>query len=142
LGNTVSITGTLNSTPGGTYHLEFFASQASDLTYFGEGQTILGTSTVTIPAGSCNATFEVSLPLPAGAGNVITATATDASDNTSEFSAFYLAPAAKRIVEHVRPSGLVSWYSAEGNVNDSLSENHGDLTGSRAITVGKVREGV
>jgi hypothetical protein len=123
-GNTVSIAGTLNSTPGGIYDLEFFASPVADVTFFGEGQTPLGSSTVTIPADSCNAAFEVSLPLPAGAGVSITATATDAGDNTSEFSAVYLAHSESAFCV-LPPDGLVSWYSAQGNVNDTHGENHG-----------------
>lgn len=137
-GGTIAIAATLNSTPGGTYHLEFFASPATDLTYFGEGQTVLGSSTVDIPAGSCNGTFDVSLPLPAGAGNVITATATDAVGNTSEFSAVYLAQSQSNSCT-LRPDGLVSWYSAQGNANDSQSENHGKFFLSPPqYTTGKV----
>jgi hypothetical protein len=123
-GNTVSIVGTLNSIGGAAYDLEFFASSAADTTFFGEGQTVLGMSSVTIPAGSCVGTFFATLPLPVGAGNVITATATDAGGNTSEFSAVYIAEAQDDSCTPL-PSGLVSWYSAEGNVNDSQGENHG-----------------
>ncbi len=137
-GGSVSIAGTLNSIPGGTYHLEFFASPVNDPSYFGEGQTFLGTSTVDIPAGSCIGTFDVSLPLPLGAGNVITATATDANNNTSEFSAVYLAQSQSNSCA-LRPDGLVSWYSAQGNVNDSQSDNHGRfILAPPRYTVGKV----
>ena len=136
-GNIVSIAGTLDSTPGGTYDIEFFASSTADGTYFGEGQTFLGTSTVVIPGGACIGTFNVSLPLPAGAGNAITATATDANDNTSEFSAVYFAQPPSNSCT-VRPAGIVSWYSAQGNVNDSQSDNHGRFRIAPKYNAGKV----
>jgi hypothetical protein len=136
-GNTVSIAGTLNSVSGRTYELEFFASSAPDAAFFGEGQSVLGTAAVTIPAGSCIGTFDVVLPLPAGAGNVITAIAIDPDDNTSEFSAAYLAQAQSDSCV-LRPDGLVSWYSAQGNVNDSQNENHGRFILSPRYIPGKV----
>lgn len=123
-GNTVSIVGTLNSIGGAAYDLEFFANAAADATFFGEGQTVLGRNSVNIPAGSCVGNFFATLPLPVGAGNVITATATDANGNTSEFSAVYIAEAQSDSCT-LPPNGLVSWYSAEGNVSDSQGENHG-----------------
>ena len=140
LGGSVSIAGTLNSTAG-TYYLEFFSSPAHDASYFGEGQTLLGSSVVTIPAGSCNETFDVSLPLPAGAGNVITATATAADGSTSEFSAVYLAQSQSNACS-LQPDGLISWYSAQGNTNDSESENHGRfIVAPSRYTTGKVGQG-
>jgi hypothetical protein len=137
IGSTVSIAGTLNSTAGQTYSLEFFASPAADATYFGEGRTVLGTMSVVIPAGSCSASFDISFPLPAGAGNAITATATDPGNNTSEFSAVYLAQAEANSCT-LQPDGLVSWYPAQGNVNDSLLENHGRFIQFPRYTAGKV----
>ena len=51
----------------------------------GEGQTYLGLVPVNM-SGSGNASFNATGLSPAGAGSVITATATDLSGNTSEFS--------------------------------------------------------
>ncbi len=74
---------TLNSAPSATYTLEFFASPACDASGYGEGRTLLGSGTLTTDAtgnGSVVTNF-------AGAsGPVFTATATDASLSTSEFS--------------------------------------------------------
>jgi uncharacterized repeat protein (TIGR01451 family) len=84
-GNT-TIQGTLNSTPNTTFKLEFFSNTTCNPTGFGEGETFLGSDQVTTGANG-NVAFAVQLPgitLPAGA--VVTATATDPNNNTSEFS--------------------------------------------------------
>lgn len=79
------ITGTLSTAPNASFTLDFFANGAADSTGFGEGQQYLGSSVVTTgPSGP--ATFEVDLPARA-TGRFITATATDAEGNTSEFGA-------------------------------------------------------
>lgn len=83
---TTTITGTLNSKSNTTYTLEFFASAAADPSGFGEGGRFLGTATVTTN-GSGNAVINLTLPAGVGAGEVVTATATDPLGNTSEFSA-------------------------------------------------------
>ena len=89
----VTIGGTLNSTASTNFRLEFFSSVAcngSAPTNFGEGQTFLGFLVVATDA-SGNATFGGPLStfsIPAGQ-TVITATATDPENNTSEFSACF-----------------------------------------------------
>ncbi|NDJ61663.1 MAG: hypothetical protein GYB67_11095, partial [Chloroflexi bacterium] len=84
-GGQMQISGVLNSLPNGQYRLEFFANTACDLSGHGEGRAFLGASTVTTnAAGSVNFSLSVAAPaIPAA----ITATATDAVGNTSEFSA-------------------------------------------------------
>ncbi|PYS60097.1 MAG: hypothetical protein DMF76_14750, partial [Acidobacteria bacterium] len=83
-GNTI-IQGTLNSTVQATFTIEFFSSPACDPSGFGQGKSFIGSTTVTTD-GSCNAAFNVSFPLSTSGGSSITATATDPSGNTSEFS--------------------------------------------------------
>jgi CSLREA domain-containing protein len=84
-GGNVSVSGTLNSAAAKTYRLEFFSNEACDGSGFGEGQTYLGTTNATTD-GSGNASFgPLSFPVPSGQP-VITATATDPDNNTSEFS--------------------------------------------------------
>ena len=68
-----------------TYKLEFFANKVADNTGYGEGQTYLGSGSVTTNSDG-NGTFTVTLPTMTKYGDVITATATDPSGNTSEFS--------------------------------------------------------
>ncbi len=81
----VTILGSLDSVASATYRIEFFSSPACDPSGSGEGQTYLGFTNVTTGA-SCTAAISVVLPFAGAAGQAITATATDAAGNTSEFS--------------------------------------------------------
>jgi hypothetical protein len=80
------VVGSLDSTPGTTFQLQFFNSPAGtcDGSGFGEGRTFVGTTSVTTGAGPTAFTVNVG-PLPNG--SVVTALATDPLGNTSEFSA-------------------------------------------------------
>jgi hypothetical protein len=83
--SSITIQGTLNSMPLANFNLDFYSNAAPDPSGFGEGQNYLGTTTVsTDNAGnaSFNVTFNISVPT----GHLITATATDSANNTSEFS--------------------------------------------------------
>ncbi len=100
-GATTTIRGTLNSAPNATFRIEFFANAACDGSGFGEGETLLGfTSVTTSTAGT--ASFSVDLPVAVAVGRSITATATDTNGNTSEFS-----NCATVAVCPVYPSGFV-----------------------------------
>ncbi len=87
-GGTTTITGTLNSEPGKMYTIDFYSSPTADPSGFGEGKNYLGSTTVTTP-GTCNngTPFSTTLPVGLSAADQVTATATDPSGNTSEFSA-------------------------------------------------------
>src|SRR5204863_1193369 len=80
------IQGTLNSNAStGPYRIEFFSSSSCDASGFGEVKSFLGS----FPAStdpSCNVIFVVALSVTVSAGDVITATATSPTNNTSEFS--------------------------------------------------------
>lgn len=82
---TVTVNGNINTFASGTYQLQFFASKAADELKYGEGQTWLGSETI-VRGTSGDATFSVSFTIKSSSGKVITATATDADGNTSEFS--------------------------------------------------------
>jgi Big-like domain-containing protein len=84
-GPLTTVTGTLNSAPSTTYTLEFFSSPTCDASGNGEGKTLLGVLTTTTDVAG-NGTFG-QLFGTATSGQVLTATATDPSNNTSEFSA-------------------------------------------------------
>ena len=84
-GGNTTVGVTLVSTPSTAFRIEFFANPVADPSGSGQGQTFLGSSTVTTDA-SGNAAFAASIPVPTGAGSFITATATDPAGNTSEFS--------------------------------------------------------
>ncbi len=78
--------GTLNSLPNQTFTLDFYASPAADATGYGEGQVWLGSITVGTDAYG-NGSFNCAFANVAAATGFVTATATDAAGNTSEFSA-------------------------------------------------------
>ena len=85
----ITITGTLNTITNTGYRIEFFANDACDPSGYGEGQRYLGAQRVTTDE-SGNVAFTVTLtetaPSVAQVGNQITALASDAAGNTSEFS--------------------------------------------------------
>jgi YVTN family beta-propeller protein len=81
----VSISVSLNSGASKTYNLQFFASKLADISGNGEGQTYLGSKTLTT-SSSGDAVFTQSFAIKSSWGTVITATATDPLGNTSEFS--------------------------------------------------------
>jgi CSLREA domain-containing protein len=85
LGSTI-IAGTLSSTASTTFTLQFFSNGACDGSGNGEGETLLSTIPVATD-GSGNATYADTLGTSLAKGTAITGTATDASGNTSEFSA-------------------------------------------------------
>jgi hypothetical protein len=84
--------GTLNAAASETFTIQFFSNTTPDPSGYGQGQTYLGSITVTTDA-SGNASFTASLP-PVAVGLAISATATDPAGNTSEFSQDITATAA------------------------------------------------
>ena len=88
-GNGTGIRGTLNSRPNAMFLLQFFANPACGSSLFannGQGQIYLGQTSV-VTGNDCNTSFVAALPGSVPVGYVITATATDSANNTSEFSA-------------------------------------------------------
>lgn len=87
--NSTTISGTLQSTPNKSLVIELFSNTSADSSGFGEGQTSLGTVSVTTNAqGSGSFTFSSATPV--NVGSAITATATEfLLNNTSEFSAAF-----------------------------------------------------
>lgn len=74
-----TIQGTLNSTPGTSFFLQFFSNTACDTSGNGEGQTFLGQSTPSnvVTDGTGNGSFTVTVPTVVVPGQAITATATN-----------------------------------------------------------------
>lgn len=85
-GGSTTIQGTLDSTAVSTFRIEFFSSPACDASGNGEGAVFLGATNVSTNA-ACVANINVSVGVAVPVGQVITATATDSGNNTSEFSA-------------------------------------------------------
>ena len=80
------IEGSLNSTSNTSFRLEFFASPGWDPQGIAEGQLLLGSANV-VSDGNGDALFAINLPAATPPGYLITTTATDPKNNTSEFSA-------------------------------------------------------
>jgi CSLREA domain-containing protein len=85
-GSDLTIAGTLQSAPSSTFSFDIFVNIQCDSSGSGEGKTFLGSTSATTDATG-NVTFTATLPANASEGLVATATATDPSGNTSEFSA-------------------------------------------------------
>jgi titin len=84
-GFTTHLRGSLDSTLAQAYMLQFYASPAPDGSGYGEGKAYLGA--VTVPSAIlCSNSFALTLPMGAPAGWVVSATATDPANSTSEFS--------------------------------------------------------
>jgi uncharacterized repeat protein (TIGR01451 family) len=91
---TATIAGTLAGVPLTTYTIQFYASTAADPNGKVEGQTYLGSTTVTTDnTGLGNINASLSAPIPSGL--LVTATATDPNGNVSEFSAAVTAAGAQ-----------------------------------------------
>ncbi|HET9711103.1 MAG TPA: Calx-beta domain-containing protein, partial [Pyrinomonadaceae bacterium] len=86
IGNSTTIQGSLNSTPSTAFQIDFYSNAAVDPSGNGEGGQFLGTASVTTDVNG-NATINETFPVALGTGRIVTATATDGSGNTSEFSA-------------------------------------------------------
>ncbi|HQR08445.1 MAG TPA: Ig-like domain-containing protein [Gemmatales bacterium] len=85
-GSSTTVTGTLNSTPNTTFRLEFFANDTADPSGFGEAETFLGFTIVTTD-GNGDVSFTATQLLGTDVGQIISATATNPTNSTSEFSA-------------------------------------------------------
>ena len=134
-GGFTNVAGTLNGTPNTTFTIEFFANPLIDPSHHGEGQTYLGSTSVTTDA-SGNASFTEALLLAVPVGSFITATATDPAGNTSEFSENETVVAADP--PPASSVGLVSWWRAENNALDSAGNNHGSPLNGASYAAGRV----
>ncbi len=84
-GAQTQITGTLTSQASATIQLDFYASLSPDPLVYGEGQRYIGSASVTTDAIGAVA-FDITIFEPTFAGEYISATATNAANNASEFS--------------------------------------------------------
>lgn len=82
----LAVRGNFNSKPAGLYRIELFATPSWDALNIPEGKIFLGSTNVTTDAAG-NANFTANLGSAPDPAYLITATATDSSGNTSEFSA-------------------------------------------------------
>ncbi len=81
-----NVAGDLNSIASSVYTLEFFSNPSCDPSGNGEGANFMGSTVVNTDING-NVNFNVNLPVTISNTDFVTATATDAAGNTSEFSA-------------------------------------------------------
>ena len=82
---TTTVGGTLSSMADTSFALDFFTLSSNSASGYGEGRYVLGSGAVAVgPTGT--ATFTFTFSTPANGAEFVTATATDPSGNTSEFS--------------------------------------------------------
>ena len=86
------VSGTLASVPNSTFTIDFYANTAPDPSGFGQGEYYLGWTTVSTDANG-NASFTATVGAVLAGASYLSATATDAAGNTSEFSGDIALPA-------------------------------------------------
>jgi Calx-beta domain len=84
-GGSTNVKGIFNSSASSSFNLDFYRNSACDPSAHGEGEHLIGSTLVTTDAAG-NATFDVTFAVSTSSSELVTATATDQSGNTSEFS--------------------------------------------------------
>ncbi len=82
----ITIQGRLVSAGNRTFQIDFYTQEQVDFIGYGEGKTYIGTTSTTTDSAGL-ATFSASFPVAVPNGRLITATATNNTNDTSEFSA-------------------------------------------------------
>ena len=98
-GSSPTLTGSLDTLPNSTFTLDFYSSSSPNAMLHGDGAHWLGSKTVTTDSIG-NAVFTYPVPTTIDAGDWVTATATDANGNTSEFSQARLVNIATIAITH------------------------------------------
>ncbi len=129
-GNDVTIEGALQSSANAVFNLDFFLNPVCSAAGIGQGQNFIGSVAITTDANG-DASFNVTFPTSVATGQFITATATDADNNTSQFSqcAHVMARAPFPTLVVARPAAgdslILSWPSSSPGfileTTDSLS---------------------
>ena len=151
-GTITTFTGTLNSTANTGFRIEFFITPDCDPSGYGEGfdgsESLAVPSLITNGSGNASFTFSIFTAGVAPVGKFITATATDPSGNTSEFSpcamvtapgpgSFSLSFASKTVDENVvfqdvtiqRTGGNTGAVSVNFAATNGTATSPGDYTG-------------
>ena len=81
------ITGTFNSTPDTTFLIELFTNNTCNASGHGDGEILIGSINITTDSNGNSSFSQATSPI--SAGDIITSTATDPNNNTSEFSQCY-----------------------------------------------------
>jgi hypothetical protein len=123
-----TIGSSLNSIPNGTFTVQFFSSPACDGSGNGEGERYLGSTQVTTDAAG-NVDFTV-VTLPFTDLEYLSATATDSSGSTSEFSPCFLASTASAVGD--QPVTRAALYPAAPNPFNPYTVIRYDVAGTGA----------
>jgi CSLREA domain-containing protein len=140
-GGKTTITGALNSTPGQTFTVEFYANPTADPSGHGQGTTFLGRLTnVTTDASGNSSLFSLVVNTDL-TGQFITATATDPGGNTSEFAANVTSQAAGSTADLAVSSAVPvpNPVAPGGQINYSVTvTNHGPDIAENVVTTVQV----
>ncbi|HTL73417.1 MAG TPA: right-handed parallel beta-helix repeat-containing protein [bacterium] len=123
-GTATRVQGRFDGALNKTYALEFFASPTGDATGNGEGQLFLGRTNISV-GGISPTNFSWALPVTVPPGWVITATATDSTNNTSEFSNWITirsVPPLQIAQTNALPGQLALFWSTNSGNNFSLQQ--------------------
>lgn len=124
-GTATLIRGSFDGALGKTYALEFFASPVGNTNGYGEGRTFLGQTNLVL-GGVSPTNFSFVLPATVPAGWVVTATATDATNNTSEFSNWVTTSPVPQLQTRTNSSAhqfTLSWTNTGGSFSLLQSSN-------------------
>jgi len=124
-----TIVGELASEPGASYRIEFFSSPGCDPSGFGQGRTFLGSTTV-LSDGAGRALIDETLPVGI-TDPYVTATATSAYGDTSEFSPCALVGGPNPGVLQLSLDPFVGW-EYDGVVTITVTRSHG-LAGTVSV---------
>jgi parallel beta-helix repeat protein len=114
------ISGTLNSTANRPFLIDVYRNDTADSSGFGEGQFYIGTVSATTD-GSGNASFSFTNHIANYSGQYISATATAAGGDTSEFSADVLA--GNVLAPFAQFGNNFSWNASQFNFSLTLQTN-------------------
>lgn len=112
--NKIQAKGTLDSTPAETFSVEFFLNTTVDDSGYGEGESFLGSASVTTNAKG-NASFTTNLNGTIPTGGSVTAISTDTKGNSSEFSL------SVRPTKDIKPGGKVEQAPVVAIVDDVIT---------------------
>jgi uncharacterized repeat protein (TIGR01451 family) len=139
-GNSTSIQGTLYGSPNASYLVQFFSSPTPDGSGHGQGQHLIGSMSVQTDAGG-NASFTTSVGAVTGAGQYVSATATGASGDTSEFSVDVSVQGEINLV--LTASGTPNPVLAGGQLTYALKvSNQGTIDAHNVVLTDQLPQGV
>ncbi|HLM62622.1 MAG TPA: carboxypeptidase-like regulatory domain-containing protein, partial [Pyrinomonadaceae bacterium] len=131
-GGSTTVQGRFNSAPNATFTIDFYSNTTCNpSTGYGEGQTFIGTASVTTNNRG-TMTFSATLPFDT-TGQVITSTATDAANNTSEFSGCLAVGALTEIQVTTTDDNGSDGAPTPGSLRAAI-RNSNNLGGLKAIT--------